>query len=110
MAFLMCPPCAPLGVVEDVLVGVTTPAEKWYVPEVKKGMAAGKIAFLGKSGSLDFERLRQQRPELVLTWDPGIIPMLDELGDPLRGHLNTRCHVPERPHAPRSVPGALFSP
>ncbi len=67
-----------LGVI-DRLVGVTTPKDQWFVKEVKEGMAAGKIAFLGDAGSLDFERLKAQKPELVLTWDPSIIPMLDEL-------------------------------
>ena len=71
-----------LGVMDDALVGVTTPAERWYIDEVKKGMAAGKIAFLGNSSSIDFERLKQQQPEMVLTWDHAIIPMLDELGIP----------------------------
>ncbi len=71
-----------LGVMGKVLVGVTTPAERWHIEVVKAGMAAGKIAFLGDASSIDFERLRQQRPELVLTWDPSIIPMLDELGIP----------------------------
>lgn len=71
-----------LGVLEAVLVGVTHPAEGWHVEEVKAGMAAGRIAFLGDASSIDFERLRRQQPELVLTWDPAIIPMLDELGIP----------------------------
>ncbi len=64
----------------DTLVGVTTPQEKWFVDDVKMGMAQGRIVFLGNSNAIDFERLKQQRPELVLTWDPAIIPMLDELG------------------------------
>ncbi len=71
-----------LGVLENALVGVTTPAEKWHVPEVKKGMAAGRIAFLGDASSIDFERLKQQQPELVLTWDHAVIPMLEELEIP----------------------------
>jgi iron complex transport system substrate-binding protein len=71
-----------LGVLEDTLVGVTCPAEGWYVQEVKQGMADGNIAFLGDYNSIDFERLKQQQPELVLTWDHSIIPMLDELGIP----------------------------
>ena len=71
-----------LGVMDDALVGVTTPAEHWYIDDVKKGMAEGKIAFLGDSSSVDFERLKQQQPELVLTWDHAVIPMLDELGIP----------------------------
>ncbi len=68
-----------LGVI-DTLVGVTQPAEKWYIPEVRKGFAEGRISYLGNTSSIDFERLQAQRPELVLTWDPGIIPLLDDLG------------------------------
>jgi iron complex transport system substrate-binding protein len=71
-----------LGALEETLVGVTTPAEDWHVDEVREGMETGRIAFLGNASSIDFERLRQQRPELVLTWDHSVIPMLDELGIP----------------------------
>jgi iron complex transport system substrate-binding protein len=71
-----------LGALEDTLVGVTCPADGWHIEAVKQGMASGKIAFLGDSNSIDFERLEQQQPELVLTWDHSIIPMLDELGIP----------------------------
>ncbi|HEB68548.1 MAG TPA: ABC transporter substrate-binding protein [Desulfobulbus sp.] len=69
-----------LGVLDETLVGVTTPEKKWYVDDVRKGMESGRIAWLGTANAIDFERLKQQHPELVLTWDPGIIPMLDELG------------------------------
>lgn len=71
-----------LGVLKDTLVGVTHPKDGWYIDEIRQGMVSGKIAFLGDSTGIDFERLRQQRPELVLTWDPAIIPMLDSLGIP----------------------------
>jgi iron complex transport system substrate-binding protein len=71
-----------LGVLQDVLVGVTHPLEDWYIPEVREGMASGRIAYLGDGSAIDFERLKQQRPELVLTWDPAVIPMLDTLGIP----------------------------
>lgn len=71
-----------LGVMKEVLVGVTTPPDRWYIEEVKQGMAEGKIAFLGDYSSVDLERLKQQQPELVLTWDHAVIPMLDELGIP----------------------------
>jgi len=69
-----------LGVMEETLVGVTTTEARWHIPEIKRGMAEGRIAFLGDASSIDFERLKQQRPELVLTWDPSIIPVLDDLG------------------------------
>ncbi len=68
-----------LGVL-DTLVAVTTAKEKWFVDDVRQNMENGKIIWLGNSSSIDFERLKQQHPELVLTWDPGIIPMLDDLG------------------------------
>lgn len=71
-----------LGLIEKALVGVTTPKESWFVEEVRQGMDSGRIAFLGDAGAIDFERLKQQQPELVLTWDPSIIPMLDELKIP----------------------------
>ncbi|MBU0991438.1 MAG: ABC transporter substrate-binding protein [Proteobacteria bacterium] len=69
-----------LGVLEDVLVGVTADIDEWTIPEVVSGMKSGKIAFLGGYSAIDFERLKQQSPELVLTWDPSIIPMMDEMG------------------------------
>jgi len=69
-----------LGVLDETLVGVTTPLEKWYVEDVRRGMKSDKIAWLGSPNAIDFERLKKQRPELVLTWDPSIIPMLDDLG------------------------------
>ncbi len=71
-----------LGVLEQTLVGVTTPQERWYIPEIKQGMETGRIAYLGDASSIDFERLKQSEPELVLTWDPSIIPLLDELHIP----------------------------
>ncbi len=69
-----------LGVLRESLVGVTTPLRRWYVDDVRDGLISGKIAYLGNAGSIDFERLKLQKPELVLTWDPSIIPMLDDLG------------------------------
>ncbi len=69
-----------LGVLEDTLVGVTQPVDKWYVDSVIRGMKSGKIAWIGYPNAIDFELLKKQRPELVLTWDPSIIPMCDELG------------------------------
>ena len=71
-----------LGVLEETLVGVTAPEEKWVIPEVKQGMADGKIAFLGDYSALDFEKLHQVQPDLVLTWDMSIIPILDEMKVP----------------------------
>lgn len=69
-----------LGVLDETLVAVTTPLEKWFVDDVHRGMDSGKIIYLGNPGAIDYERLKKQGPELVLTWDPSIIPMLNELG------------------------------
>lgn len=71
-----------LGVLEQTLVGVTSPAKRWYIPEIRQGMESGRIAYLGDAANIDFERLKQSNPELVLTWDPGVIPLLDDLGIP----------------------------
>lgn len=71
-----------LGVVDDSLVAVTKPKEKWFVEDVQRGFDEGRIAYIGDSTAINFELLKQQRPELVLTWDPSIIPMLSTLGIP----------------------------
>ena len=66
----------------DTLVGVTIPEEDWHLSEIKKGLKNGRIAYLGRPDSIDFEILKKQAPDLVLTWNLAIIPMLDELGIP----------------------------
>ncbi|MBI9092224.1 MAG: ABC transporter substrate-binding protein [Desulfobacterium sp.] len=71
-----------LGVIEDVLVGVTTKKEDWTIPEVVRGMEEKRITYLGNYNAIDYERLKASEPELVLTWDMSIIPMLNEMGVP----------------------------
>lgn len=71
-----------LGVIEEVLVGVTKERERWFVPEVARAMDQGKVLHIGNPGAIDFERLNSLRPELVFTWDESILPMLEELGIP----------------------------
>ena len=73
---------AALGVPET-LVGVTDPREKWLRDDVRRGFDAGRIAFVGQSSDVDFERIKAQHPDLVMTWDPSIIPMMDSLGIPV---------------------------
>lgn len=68
--------------VEQTLVGVNIPAKAWHNPDIKKGLESGRITYLGDAASIDYERLKQLNPELVLTWDPSILPMLDNLGIP----------------------------
>ncbi len=73
---------AALGVPET-LVGVTAPREKWVRDDVRRGFDEGRIAYVGQSTKIDFERVKAQHPDLVLTWDPSIIPMMDSLGIPV---------------------------
>jgi iron complex transport system substrate-binding protein len=72
-----------LGVLEQVLVGVTEPEKHWHIPEIKRGMQAGRIIYVGDASAVDYERIKQAEPELVLTWDPSIIPLMDELHIPV---------------------------
>ncbi len=67
----------------QTLVGSTTPAERWYVDDVKEGFASGRTVWIGSSPGIDYEAVKRQQPELVLTWDPSIIPMMTELGIPV---------------------------
>ena len=73
---------AALGVPET-LVGVTDPRDKWLRDDVRRGFDEGRIAYVGQSSDVDFERIKAQHPDLVMTWDPSIIPMLDSLGIPV---------------------------
>lgn len=73
---------AALGVPET-LVGVTDSREKWVRDDVRRGFDQGRIAYVGQSSKVDFERIKAQHPDLVMTWDPSIIPMMDSLGIPV---------------------------
>lgn len=73
---------AALGVPET-LVGVTDPRDKWQREDVRRGFDDGRIAYVGPSTDVDFERVKAQHPDLVMTWDPSIIPMMDSLGIPV---------------------------
>lgn len=73
-----------LGVMQDVLVGVTVPEEEWArcSADIAQAMREGRIAYLGDSTSIDYERVKQIEPDLVLTWDPSALPLLDDLKIP----------------------------
>lgn len=73
---------AALGV-SDALVGVTDPKEKWMREDVRRGFDEGRIVYVGQSTDVDFERIKAQHPDMVMTWDPSIIPMMDSLGIPV---------------------------
>jgi iron complex transport system substrate-binding protein len=65
------------------VVGVTTPESGWFVDEMKKGFAEGRVVYVGEPDALDYERIETLRPDMVMTWDPSIVPMMDELGIPV---------------------------
>lgn len=73
-----------LGVMNEVLVGVTVPEKEWAAcsADIARGMREGRIAYVGDASSIDFERLKQMEPDLVLTWDPSSLPLLDDLNIP----------------------------
>ena len=92
---------AALGVPET-LVGVTDPKGKWTRTDVRSGFDEGRIVYIGQSSDIDFERVKAQHPDLVMTWDPSIIPMMDSLGvpvvvttTPVATCLNTHMHFVE---------------
>ncbi|NIA05847.1 MAG: ABC transporter substrate-binding protein [Proteobacteria bacterium] len=62
--------------------GVVTKKQDWYIPEIRKGIDQGRIVYLGQSTSIDYERLRSLKPDVVFTWDEGIVPKLEELSIP----------------------------
>ena len=66
----------------DTLVGVTHKRDYWTIDEVVKGMDSGKIACIGETNAIDFEKLKSIEPDLVLTWDACAISMINELGIP----------------------------
>ncbi|MDR1936754.1 MAG: ABC transporter substrate-binding protein, partial [Candidatus Accumulibacter sp.] len=73
---------AALGVPETV-VGVTEPRDKWWREDVRRGFDEGRVVYVGPGTEVDFERVKAQHPDVVMTWDPSIIPMMDSLGIPV---------------------------
>jgi iron complex transport system substrate-binding protein len=67
----------------DAIVAVTTPEEGWHVDYMKEGFKDGRITFVGDYTSIDYELAKSTHPEMVMTWDPSIVPMMDELGIPV---------------------------
>ena len=67
-----------LGVLDSTLAGVTREYKDWVIPEVRKGFEAGRITYVGEAGAVDYEKVKEISPELVLTWDRAAIPMLNE--------------------------------
>lgn len=65
---------------------VTTPLDGWYVDDVIQRMESGKIEFVGRNSSPDYELIQAANPDLILLTtanDEGTLKMietLDELG------------------------------
>ncbi|MCD6305425.1 MAG: ABC transporter substrate-binding protein [Deltaproteobacteria bacterium] len=70
-----------LGRVNSI-AGVISPEERWYIPEIREGIRDGKISYIGEYKSIDYEKLKALKPNVVFTWDEGIIPKLEELSIP----------------------------
>ncbi|MDR2349429.1 MAG: ABC transporter substrate-binding protein [Deltaproteobacteria bacterium] len=68
---------------DEAIVALTAPEDKWHVDYVKKGYEEGRITYVGEPGSIDYERLKTAHPDMVMTWDPSIVPMMDSLGIPV---------------------------
>jgi iron complex transport system substrate-binding protein len=68
---------------DKTIVALTTPKNGWHVDYVKEGYDAGRIVYVGEPGSVDYERIKAQKPDMVMTWDPSIVPMMDDLGVPV---------------------------
>ncbi len=66
----------------DSIVGVVVEKENWHIPEIRKGMEDGRIVYLGEFTAIDYEKLSALRPDVVFSWDEGIIPKLEEMGIP----------------------------
>ncbi len=67
----------------DVLVGVDGLAADWTIPQVREGLREGRVVNLGRSHSLDYERLAALKPDVLFTWDEAQIPFLADLGIPV---------------------------
>ena len=68
---------------DEAIVGVVAPAEKWHVDYMKEGFAEGRIHYVGEPNALDYERIKVLKPDMVMTWDPSIVPMMNEMGIPV---------------------------
>ncbi|ACX51441.1 periplasmic binding protein [Ammonifex degensii KC4] len=77
----------PLGELGSI-VGVSTPAKDWYIPEVKRGIEEGRITYLGKLEALDYEKVLALKPDVVFTYTKAMggdqaAARLRELGVPV---------------------------
>lgn len=67
------------------VAGVATPAEEWYLPQIRSGLQSGQIVYIGDAYSPDYERVQQLQPEVAFlyTGPSGLTAMarkFDEMG------------------------------
>ena len=88
-----------LGVAKEALAGVTLPEKEWARcnPDIAQSMREGRVVWLGDPDRIDYERLKQLEPDLVISWDATVLPLLNDLripvlvaASPLSGSLEVR--------------------
>jgi len=70
------------GILQEVLVGVTQEKDRWTNESIRQAMDEGKIVFIGDSTRINYELLKSVQPDIVFTWNAGILPTLDDLKIP----------------------------
>jgi len=70
------------GIMQQVLVGVSKEKDTWTNESIRKAMDEGKIVFIGDSTRINYELLKSVQPDIVFTWNAGILPALDDLKIP----------------------------
>lgn len=65
----------------NTIIGVAK-KEGWTIPEIKDGIENGRVAYLGEYTSIDYEKLKTLKPDVVFTWNDAFIPKLKELSIP----------------------------
>ncbi|HBE76566.1 MAG TPA: ABC transporter substrate-binding protein [Firmicutes bacterium] len=50
------------------VVGVTSPAEEWYIPEIRSGLQNGSIQYIGDGYEPDFETIQALQPDIVFSY------------------------------------------
>ncbi len=66
----------------DTVRGVVFEKNAWKIPEIRNGIEKGRVFFIGESFHVDFEKIKEIDPDIVFSWDPSVVPKLEELGIP----------------------------
>ncbi len=71
------------GILKQVLVGVTQEKKDWTNEFIRQSLDNGKIVFIGQSSMINYELLKQTKPDVVFTWNTAIVPVLDKMKIPV---------------------------